>query len=164
MPTTDENLSTAFAGESQANRKYLNYAEKAQKDGFPNVANLFRATAEAETIHANGHFRALGLIKTTLENLEAAIGGETYEYKEMYPPMYEQAVKENHKAKTMFKWALDAERIHAQLYTKALESIKQGKDLDVSVYLCPICGYIEFENAPESCPICKAKKDKFVKY
>ncbi len=162
MPTTNENLQTAFAGESQANRKYSAFAEQADKDGLANVAKLFRATAEAETLHARGHLKAMGGIKSTAENLEAAIGGETYEFTEMYPPMLEQAEAEGHKAKTMFKWALEAEKVHAELYNKALEAVKSGKDLDVEVYLCPNCGHIEFGKPTVKCPICNAAPERYV--
>jgi rubrerythrin len=164
MPTTEENLKTAFAGESQANRKYSAFSQKADKDGFPNVAKLFKATAEAETFHAQGHLKALNGIKSTAENLETAIGGETYEFTEMYPPMLAQAEAEGHKAKTMFKFALAAEKVHANLYAKALEAVKAGKDLDVEVYLCPNCGYIEFGKPTDKCPICGVSGDKFVQY
>jgi rubrerythrin len=163
MTTTDQNLQTAFAGESQSNRKYLAFAKQAEKDGFKNIATLFRATAEAETIHAHGHLAALGWVKSTAENLQAAIGGETYEFNEMYPPMHAQAEKENHPAKKMFKWALEAERIHAELYTKALAALKAGKDLDQEVYLCPVCGHIEMGNPPEKCPICHVPASKYQK-
>ncbi len=162
MPTTNENLQTAFAGESQANRKYSAFAEQADKDGLANVAKLFRATAEAEALHARGHLKAMGGIKSTAENLEAAIGGETYAFTEMYPPMLEQAEAEGHKAKTMFKWALEAEKVHAELYNKALEAVKSGKDLDVEVYLCPNCGHIEFGKPTVKCPICNAAPERYV--
>lgn len=162
MPTTDENLQTAFAGESQANRKYLAFAEKADKEGFSNIAKLFRATAQAETLHAMGHLKALGGIKSTAENLEAAVGGETYEFTQMYPPMLEQAEKEDHKAKRMFRMALEAEKVHAALYTKAAEAVKEGKDLDVQVYLCPVCGNIEFGKPETDCPICGVSADKYL--
>ncbi|SHI79183.1 Rubrerythrin [Malonomonas rubra DSM 5091] len=163
MATTNEHLKEAFAGESQANQKYQAFAKQAEKDGFTNIAKLFRTTAEAERIHAEGHLKALDLIATTADNLQSAIDGETYEYEEMYPPMLDQALNDNHKAKTMFKFAVDAEEVHAQIYSKALEAVKAGKDLDVSdFYLCPVCGYIELGSAPEQCPICGAKKKAFV--
>ena len=163
MPTTEENLNTAFAGESQANQKYRAFAKKADAEGLVNIAKLFRTTAEAERIHAEGHLKALDKIGSTIDNLGAAIGGETYEFTEMYPPMTAQAEKEGSKAKTMFKFAEDAEKVHAVLYTKALEAAKAGKDLDVSdFYLCPICGYIEMGQAPEKCPVCGAAKKVFV--
>lgn len=163
MPTTKENLDTAFSGESQAYQKYSAFAKKAQKDGFENIAKLFRTTAEAEKIHAEGHLKAMDKIGSTLENLEAAISGETYEFEDMYPPMYEQADKENHKAKKMFGYALEAEKVHAQLYAKALQAVKEGKDLDeVTIYLCPTCGYIELGTPPEKCPVCGVKGSTFV--
>lgn len=161
--TTKENLETAFGGESQAYQKYSAFAKKAQKDGLTNIAKLFRTTAEAERIHAEGHLNAMDKVGSTLENLEAAIGGETYEFEDMYPPMYEQAVKDNHKAKKMFGYALEAEKVHAELYRKALEAVREGKDLDeVNIYLCPICGYIELGTAPEKCPVCGVPASKFV--
>jgi rubrerythrin len=161
MKTTKENLMEAFAGESMANRKYLAFAKQAEKDGFKNIASLFRATAEAETIHALGHFAAMDGVKSTLENLEYAINGETYETNEMYPPMYEQALKEDHKAKKMFKWAMEVERVHAELYKIALEAAKTGKDIDCEVWLCPVCGHLEFKNPPEKCPVCGVPASKY---
>ncbi len=165
MTTTVDNLKEAFAGESQANQRYRAFAKKAEKDGFANIAKLFRTTAEAERIHAEGHLKALDMIATTAENLESAVGGETYEFSEMYPPMLEKAEAEGHKAKTMFRFALGAEAVHAKLYAKALEAVKKGIDLDVSeFYLCPVCGYIELGSAPEKCPICGAKGSIFEKF
>ena len=164
MATTMENLANAFAGESQANRKYLAFAKQAEKDGLPNVASLFRAAAEAETIHAHGHLAAMDGIKSTKENLQAAIEGETYEHEEMYPPMYEQAEKEGHKAKKMFKWAMEVEKVHADLYKVALEAVNAGKDLDDEVWLCPVCGHLEFKNPPEKCPVCGVPAAKYEKF
>jgi len=162
--STQANLAEAFAGESQANRKYLLYALQAEKEGFPVVAKLFRTAAEAETIHAFAHFRNMGNVKSTLENLEDAFGGETHEYKEMYPPMVEAAEKEGHKGKTMLRYAMNAEKVHADLYAKAIEALKAGKDLeDMEFWYCPVCGYIEFGKAPEKCPICGLAGAKFVK-
>jgi rubrerythrin len=162
MATTNDNLKEAFAGESQANQKYKAFAKKAEKDGFTNIAKLFLTTAEAEVIHAQGHLKALDMIASTADNLQAAIDGETDEFTNMYPPMVEKAVTEGHKAKIMFKFAVEAEAVHAQLYAKALEAVKNGVDLDVSeFYLCPICGYIELGEAPEKCPVCAAKKKVF---
>jgi len=162
MPNTNENLKEAFAGESQAYQKYTSFAEAAEKEGLPNIARLFRTTAEAERVHAAGHFKALDGVGDTAANLEAAIGGETYEFEEMYPPMLEQAVAEGHKAKRMFKFAVEAERVHAVLYSKALEAARDGKDLtEVEFHLCPVCGHIEFGKAPENCPICGAPESKF---
>lgn len=163
MANTEQNLKDAFAGESQANRKYLAFAKKAEADGFPNIARLFRTTAEAETIHAHGHLEALGGIGTTAANLQAAIGGETYEYKEMYPPMVSQAVADKHAAKRMFGYAVRAEEVHAKLYKLALDAVKQGKDLaETKFFLCPVCGHIEFGQPPASCPICGTLEDEFV--
>lgn len=158
MASTGDNLKEAFGGESQAFQKYSAFAKRAEKDGFKNIAKLFNTTAKAEQIHAEGHLKALDLIQSTAENLQEAINGETYEYTEMYPPMEKLAVEEGHKAKTMFRFALDAEKVHAEIYAKALEAVKKGVDLDVSeFYLCPICGYIELGQAPEKCPVCGAK-------
>lgn len=163
MTTTTENLKDAFAGESQANQKYKAFAKKAEKEGFKNIAKLFRTTAEAERIHAEGHLKALELIASTAENLQAAIDGETYEFTEMYPPMVDKAQADGHKAKTMFKFAVDAEEVHAQIYKKALDAVKAGKDMEINeFYLCPVCGYIELGSAPDKCPVCGALKKVFV--
>lgn len=163
MPTTKENLKEAFAGESQANQKYLAFAREAEKEGFVNVAKLFRTTAQAERIHAEGHLEALGGIGSTAENLNTAIGGETYEHEEMYPPMLEQAEAEAHPAKRMFAFAVKAEQVHAELYKKALDAVRNGQDITATeVWLCPICGHIELGNPPEKCPICGAKSSIYV--
>src|SRR5512141_380308 len=129
MPTTIENLKEAFAGESQANQKYRAFAKKAEQDGFSNIARLFRTTAEAERIHAEGHLKSLAGVGSTAENLKAAIEGETFEYTSMYPPMLEQAAAEGHRAKVMFGYAVKAEVVHAELYTRGLEAAAEGKDL-----------------------------------
>lgn len=164
MSKTTDNLKEAFAGESQANQKYRAFADKAERDGFPNIAKLFRTTAEAERIHAEGHLKALDWIGSTVDNLNAAIGGETYEYTEMYPPMLADAEAEGHKAKRMFKYAVDAEEVHATLYKMALEAAARGEDLsEANFYLCPVCGHIEMGEAPERCPICNAKGEMYVK-
>jgi len=163
MADTDSNLKDAFAGESQANRKYLAFARKAEQDGFANVARLFRTAAEAETIHALGHFSAMGGVGSTADNLRAAFEGETYEYTEMYPPMLQQAIADDHRAKRMFGYAMKAEAVHAKLYQMALDAVAQGRDLAESkFYLCPVCGHIELGTPPASCPICGAKGEKFV--
>ncbi|NIM65342.1 MAG: rubrerythrin family protein [Candidatus Latescibacteria bacterium] len=160
---TRDNLKEAFAGESQAYRKYMMFAKKAEQDGLPNIARLFRTTAEAERIHAEGHLNAMGAIGSTAENLQAAIDGETYEYTDMYPPMIEQAEADGHKAKRMFGYAVKAKATHAKLYKHALEAAQRGEDLaETQFYLCPVCGHIEFGNPPDSCPACGAKGDKFV--
>ena len=163
MSDTVGNLKDAFAGESQANQKYRAFAKKAERDGFPNIAKLFRTTAEAERIHAEGHLKALDEIGATVENLKVAIAGETYEYKEMYPPMLAQAEEEGHKAKRMFGYAVDAEEVHARLYAMALAAVEQGQDLaETDFYLCPVCGNIELGKPEENCPICGAKASKYV--
>ena len=163
MPNTTDNLKESFAGESQANQKYRAFAKRAEEDGFANIAHLFRTTAEAERIHAEGHLRALAGIASTRENLQAAIEGETYEYTTMYPPMLEQAQAEGHRAKVMFGYAVKAEAVHAKLYKRALEAAAQGADLkEAKFYLCPFCGNIEFGNPPDACPVCGAPKAKFV--
>ena len=164
MPTTTENLATAFAGESQANRKYLAFARQADKEGYPQIARLFRAAAEAETIHALAHFANAGGVGTTLQNLEAAVAGETYEYTEMYPPMVEQARTEGHRARTMLDFANKAEAVHARLFTQALEALRDRADLaGMDVYLCPVCGDVEFGEPPEKCPICGAPAARYQK-
>ncbi len=163
MANTIENLKEAFAGESQANQKYRAFAERAERDGFPNVARLFRTTAEAERIHAAGHLRSLDGVASTADNLQAAISGETYEFAEMYPPMLEMAENESHKAKVMFGYAVEAEEVHAKLYKLALEAVAKGKDLsEARFYLCPVCGYIEFGHPPEECPVCGTKAGRFM--
>jgi rubrerythrin len=163
MPSTLDNLHEAFAGESQAHQKYRAFARKAEADGFPAIARLFRLTAEAERIHAEGHLRALDGVGSTAENLQAAISGETHEFRTMYPPMVQQAAQEGHKAKRMFEFAVAAEEIHAGLYQQALDAVKAGRDLAADFYLCPVCGYIEMGQPEGSCPICGARADKFIK-
>ena len=163
MKQTIDNLKEAFAGESQASQKYLAFSKKAEKEGFKNIAALFRTAAQAERIHAEAHLGAMDGIATTAQNLETAIAGETYEYTTMYPPMLKQAEAEGHKAKRMFDYAPKAEAVHAELYKMALEAVKKGQDLPQDkIYLCPICGHIEFGTPPESCPICKAKGASYV--
>ena len=164
MPTTNENLAVAFAGESQANRKYLSFARAAEKEGYPQIGKLFRAAADAETIHALAHFQNMGGVGSTLENLKSAVAGETYEYTEMYPPMVDQAKKEGHKGKVMLGFANQAEKVHARLFREALEAMQAGKDLSqMDVYLCPVCGDLEFGLPPEKCPICGAPRSKYQK-
>jgi len=162
--STEKNLQDAFAGESQANRKYLAFAKKAEQEGHAQIAKLFRATAEAETIHAHAHLAALGGIKDTATNLQEAADGESYEFKSMYPPFYDAAVVEGNKqAANSFKYAMKAEEVHYQLYSKALELLKSGKDMDqLPVYLCPVCGNIEIGRPEGDCKICGAKKEKFI--
>ena len=162
MPTTQEDLAVAFAGESQANRKYLAFSRQAEKEGFPQIARLFRAAAEAETLHALGHLANMGGVGPTLKNLEAALAGETYEFTEMYPPMVARAEAEGHRARVMLGWANQAEQVHARLFQQALDALRSGKDLgQMTVFLCPVCGHIEFGQAPERCPICNAPASRF---
>jgi rubrerythrin len=163
MSDTIKNLKEAFAGESQASQKYLAFAKKAEKEGFRNIATLFRTAAQAERIHAEGHLGALDGIGSTAQNLAAAIEGETYEYTKMYPPMLQKAEAEGHKAKRMFDYAAKAEAVHAQLYQLALAAVQKGQDLsEANIYLCPVCGHIEFGTPPESCPVCKAKGSSYI--
>jgi len=161
--STMENLQAAFAGESQANRTYLAFAKKAEDDGYPQVAKLFRAAAEAETVHAHAHLRAMGGIKDTKANLEAAIAGEGHEFQKMYPGFVAEAQAESNKpAEISFKNALAVEEIHHGLYTKALEAVKAGNDLDgTSIYVCPVCGNTVEGGVPETCPICNVPGSKF---
>jgi rubrerythrin len=162
MSQTEKNLMDAFAGESQANRKYLAFAKKAESDGYPQVAKLFRAAAEAETVHAHSHLRVAGGIKSTAENLKEAIAGETHEFKSMYPEMMAAAEKEgNANALRSFTYANEVEKIHAALYKKALDNLEAKKDVDY--YVCGVCGYTCENEAPEDCPVCKSKKKVFYK-
>lgn len=164
MQKTEKNLGDGFAGESQANMKYLAFAKKAEADGYPQVAKLFRATAEAETIHAHSHLKALGKIKTTADNLQAAIDGETYEFSEMYPMFIEEAKKEENTTTAIrsFTLANEAEKVHAALYKKALEKLDANESFPY--YLCTVCGHIHEGSAPDSCPICGAKAQAYKKF
>lgn len=162
MTKTEKNLLEAFAGESQANRKYLAFAKKAEEEGYKQIARLFRAAAEAETVHALNHLRELGGIKSTKENLEAAINGETYEFQNMYPQMIKDAEAEGKGgALRSFQFANEVEQIHAELYKKALENL--GKNPDTLYYVCQVCGNTVEGEAPDECPICGAKKEAFKK-
>jgi rubrerythrin len=160
---TAENLQAAFAGESQANRKYLAFAKKAEADGFPQVAKLFRAAAEAETVHAHSHLRALKGIKGTVENLQVAIDGEAYEFQKMYPEFLALAEKEDHQAAiTSFKFALAVEETHHRLYSKAMEAVKGGKDMPAAkIFVCAGCGHTVLGEAPDKCPVCGAPRSRF---
>ena len=161
---TMENLAAAFAGESQANRKYLAFAKKADEEGFSQVARLFRAAAEAETIHAHAHLRVMGGIKTTIENLEDGIAGEAHEFQDMYPEFLAEAEKEgNKKAVTSFKNAMPVEEVHHDLYAKALEAVKAGGDLpEASIHICPVCGHTIEGGAPDKCPVCNVPGKKYI--
>ncbi|BCA78552.1 rubrerythrin family protein [Desulfuromonas sp. AOP6] len=160
---TKENLAEAFAGESQANRKYLAFAKQAEVDGYPQVAKLFRAAAHAETIHAHAHLRAMGGIKKTLENLEEAIDGEGFEFQKMYPPYLEEAKREGNKpAEVSFRNALAVEEVHYDLYSEALAAVKGGGDLpERAVYVCEICGNTVYDEAPDRCEVCNVPKERF---
>lgn len=163
MTKSYDDLMAAFAGESQANRKYLAFAKKADEEGYAQVARLFRAAAAAETVHALTHFRTAGEVKSTEENLKAAIEGEHYENSEMYPSFMKDAEAEGDaKALKSFTWANEAEKIHEMLYREALETLgKPGDTYDY--YICPICGYTHARTAPEKCPVCGALGSKFEK-
>lgn len=159
---TLNNLMEAFAGESQANRKYLSYAKKAEKDGKINAAKLFRAASDAETLHALKHFEVAGKIGTTVDNLKDAVAGETHEYQNMYPDFVKVAEEEGNKAAALsFIYAMKAEEVHARLYQEALENLDQEEE--VFYYLCPVCGNIE-KYVPEKCSICGIPGEKFIKY
>ena len=161
--STKKNLADAFAGESQANRKYLAFSRQADSDGYPQVARLFRAAAHAETVHAIAHLRALGGIKKTADNLAAAVEGEGFEFQKMYPPYLQQAQDEGDKpAEISFRNALAVEEIHYQLYSDALQAVKAGSDLaGRRVYVCEICGNTVYDEVPERCPVCGVPGDKF---
>ena len=161
--STKDNLQNAFAGESQANRKYLAFAKKADADGFPQVAKLFRATAEAETVHAHAHFRVMGGVKATAENLQAAIEGESYEYEVMYPKFIKEAKDENNTgAIVSFTHANAVEQIHQGLYSAALAAVATGKDLPpTALWVCSVCGNTVGGACPERCSVCTVGKDKF---
>lgn len=162
MTKSEQNLMEAFAGESQANRKYLAFAQQAEKEGYPQIAKLFRAAAAAETVHAHAHFRALGGIHNTVENLKSAISGETHEFKNMYPGMIATAKEEGHKnAERSFTYANEVEKIHAGLYAKALKDMEKLEDVDY--YVCSVCGYTCETEPPEKCPVCGAKPQAFAR-
>lgn len=165
MSKTEDNLKNAFAGESQANRRYIAFAWKADKEGFRQIAKLFRAAAEAETVHAMNHLRVIGEIRSTLSNLEAAVSGETFEYQKMYPEYLQLAKQENDKqAAWSFDVANKVEQIHANLYAKAVQAQRDRKDLpSADYYVCGVCGNTVESTPPAICPICGAPKNKFSK-
>ena len=162
MPTR-ENLEAAFAGESQANRKYLAFAAKADAEGHPQIARLFRATAAAETVHAHAHLRVMKGIGDTQQNLGAAIEGEGYEFQEMYPKFVQEAEAEGQKgALSSFRYAMAVEKTHFDLYSQALESLLAGKDLPrAAIFVCEVCGHTVIGGAPDKCPVCGASRSKF---
>ena len=162
MSKTEQNLRDAFAGESQANRKYLAFAKKAERDGYPQAAKLFRAAAEAETVHAHAHLKALGEIGSTLDNLKVAVAGETHEFKNMYPDMIVEAKEEGNKsAERTFTFANEVEKIHAELYQKAIDNLENLEEVDY--YVCSVCGMTVENEPPEKCPVCGAKASAFFK-
>jgi rubrerythrin len=160
---TEQNLGEAFAGESQANRKYLAFGEAALKDGLAQVAKLFRAVAAAETVHAHAHLRAMGGIKTTAENLTAAIAGEKHEFEEMYPGFVATAEEEGQRqAAISMKYALAVEKIHYGLFSDALAAVEKGEDLaEGKIHVCSICGHTVIGDVPDHCPVCKARAEKY---
>ncbi len=163
---TEKNLNEAFAGESQAHMRYLIFGDVAEKAGYKNIARLFRAIAYAEQVHATNHYRTLGMVKDTGDNLQVAIDGETYEVEEMYPVFNQVAKFQGEKGAEMSThYALEAEKIHAELYKKAKESVKNKKDLEIGdIYICAVCGYTTMGEAPEKCPVCGAPKSAFKKF
>jgi len=165
LTKTDENLKAAFAGESQANRLYLAFASKAEEEGYTQAAKLFKAAAEAETIHALNHVRITGQVKSTLDNLGTAFSGETYEFKKMYPEFLATAKQEDNKqAAWSFDVANKVEQVHAQLYQKAIDALKSKKKMEaVDYYVCGVCGNTVEGEPPENCPICGSPRAKFFK-
>ena len=163
---TQANLEAAFAGESQAHMKYLIFADKAEREGLPNVARLFKGIAYAEQVHATNHFKALKSLGKTADNLGAAIGGETYEVEEMYPAFLAVAeLQEEKSAVRSNSWALEAEKVHAGMYGAAKAAVEAGKDAEIGqVYVCPVCGWTGEGEPPDECPLCGAKKEKFVTF
>jgi rubrerythrin len=162
MSKSEEHLRDAFAGESQANRKYLAFAKKAEKEGYPQIAKLFRAAGAAETVHAHAHLRALGEIGNTADNLKVALDGETHEFKQMYPEMIQDAKEEGNKtAERSFVYANEVEQVHAKLYQNALDNLDSLEEADY--YVCSVCGMTVEHEAPDSCPVCGAKASAFFK-
>ncbi len=163
MSKTDENLAAAFAGESQANRKYLAFAKKADEEGYAQAARMFRAAAEAETVHALAHLRAMKGVGSTADNLKAAIEGESYEFQNMYPGMIADAEAEGaSEALRSFKYANTVEQTHAELYQKVLDGLSQDQE-EYPYWVCPVCGHTAEKEAPERCPVCNAKGSRFIK-
>jgi rubrerythrin len=162
MTKAIEDLKAAFAGESQANRKYTAFAKKADSEGYAQVAKLFRAAAAAEAVHAYNHLKAMEGVQSTSENLEAAISGENYEVTSMYPPYIQDAEEEgNSRALRSFRWAMDVEKIHEELYRKALENLEEGKEAKFDYYVCPVCGYTHEGPLEGRCPVCNTLGEKF---
>ncbi len=165
MGNTENNLMKSFSGESQASQKYKAFAIKAEQEGYPQVAKLFRASSKSETIHAANQLRILKGINSTKDNLKTAIEGETYEYTNMYPKFIEESKLEDKKnAEYVFKAAMTTEEDHALYYKEALKYIEMNKDIpEKEYYVCTICGYTSENGAPDKCPICRAISQKFIK-
>ena len=163
---TEENLKNAFAGESQAHMKYMAFADKAEKENLLNVARLFKANSFAEQVHATNHLRTLSGIGNTSENIKEAIEGETFEVEEMYPAYVCVAQEQEEKgAETMTKWALEAEKVHAELYKMALDSVESGQDMEAQpIHVCQVCGFTLEGEAPDICPVCGSPKEKFTRF
>jgi rubrerythrin len=162
--STNDNLKAAFAGESQANRRYLAFAKKAEEEGLPQVARLFRATAAAETVHALSHLRVLGEVKSTAENLQVAVAGENYEATTMYPDFLKEAeAAGERKAINTFSNALAAEKVHETLYREALDTLGKNEEEQYDYYVCPVCGFTHKRNAPDRCPVCGTPGSRFEK-
>ena len=163
MSNTEENLQSAFAGESQANRRYLFFADKAEKEGYPQAARLFRAAAEAETVHARNHFAAMDGVGSTRDNLMAGAIGEHYEFTRMYPPFIEQAESENNeRAQRTFEYANEVEQIHHKYFEAGVKAVEAGQKLkDEPYFVCPVCGNTVAGETPEKCPICGAPGSSF---
>jgi rubrerythrin len=164
MAKTSDNLKEAFAGESQASTRYLAFARKADQEGHPEIARLFRAASAAEVIHARNHLQAMEGVSSTEENLKEAIAGENMEHVKMYPEFVEQAKKEEQpKAERTFDWARKVEIIHESLYKSALEALQSGKTEAKEHFVCQVCGFTAEGKAPERCPVCGAPQTQFLK-
>lgn len=164
MSKTETNLKDAFAGESQANRKYLAFSKQAEREGYMRAAKMFRAAAAAETVHAHSHLRELAGVKSTRENLREAITGESYEFQNMYPGMIADAKAEGRSgALRSFEYANAVEKVHAALYKKVLDSLEQDMGGDTDYHVCQVCGYTVEGDAPDECPVCKSKRQAFTK-
>jgi len=163
---TEQNLNSAFAGESMAHMRYLIFAEQAEGEGFPNVARLFRAIAYAEQVHAQNHYRELGMINDSVKNLGVAIEGETFEVEEMYPAYNKVAELQNEQgAVRSTHYALEAEKVHAGMYQQARQAVESGKDIQLGkVRICSVCGYTVEGEAPDRCPVCGATREKFKEF
>ena len=160
---TEDNLRSAFAGESQAHMRYLAFAARAEREQKPNVSRLFRAIAYAEEVHATNHLRTLGGIQSTSDNLKAAIDGENFEVEEMYPAYLAVArLQGQDQAQRSMNYAFEAEKIHSQLYSEAKGTVDAGRDLALEkIFVCSVCGHVALGEAPERCPICNARKESY---